>query len=491
MAENETRLQRLEDIRLRFAQNPEVLTLVDSAINKAKITQGVAPKEVVAQALLVLTKALTQASTAGSNLNEDEVKRILREDLANNKITLADLDETVTTLLQGKAATYTFTYQPIGGTPVTAKGKIDPLKLANPLVQLILSDMVARNNVYLYGPAGTGKTYIAEVISELLGWKLITVTCNQFTSPLNLIGGQTIEGYQEGLVTTAWGRLATETPKDEEGNPLPEERVAGSVLLLDELPKLDPNTAGVMNDALAKVKRQKSITNGRGDEIPMDNCFIMATGNVRLNEIDEDYVANFKQDLSLQDRFVGSCYPILVQYDYQVKDIMKGYLFIWEYMTDLSKAIAAIGAQAQAFVSNRIMESLRDTQKAYAGNLQGLAVQPIKTGLIDKQKTLLQGVRSFLSLFEEADREQLMKGVEIVVEETITLGKRQSFKTTTRPSQSFEDFSKLVAQKNATEPKFDLDKSDPNYGYDTPEENEAALGRAKAHDSIQLKVYER
>jgi MoxR-like ATPase len=32
------------------------------------------------------------------------------------------------------------------------------------------------------------------------------------------------------------------------------DKVDGCVLLLDELPKIDPNTAGILNDALAKVK---------------------------------------------------------------------------------------------------------------------------------------------------------------------------------------------------------------------------------------------
>ncbi|MBW2998223.1 AAA family ATPase [Candidatus Woesearchaeota archaeon] len=44
--------------------------------------------------------------------------------------------------------------------------------------------MLARNNVYLYGGAGTGKTYSARTISKLLDWNLITVNCNQFTSAL-------------------------------------------------------------------------------------------------------------------------------------------------------------------------------------------------------------------------------------------------------------------------------------------------------------------
>lgn len=489
MAE-ETRLQRLEAIKARFAGNDAVLPLVESAITKTKIQQGVAPKEVVAQALLTVSKAMTQASLAGQNLDEDAVKRAVREDLAVNKIQLNELDDTIQALLQGQKTQYNITVTTPSGSTVTGTGVIDPATLANPLVQLILSDITARNNVYLYGPAGTGKTFVAEELAKMLGWELLTVTCNQFTSPLNLIGGQTIEGYQEGLVTRAWGNLDTRDVTQPDGT-IMKQNVPGNVLLLDELPKLDPNTAGVMNDALAKVKRQKPIENGKGVKIPMKNCFIIATGNVKLNEIDEDYVANFKQDLSLQDRFVGSCYPILVQYTYQVDDIMKGFLYIWEYMTDLQKAIKAEGLSAQAFVSNRIMESLRDTQKVFAGNLNNAQLQPVEAGLLQKRKSLLQGVRSFLSLFSEDDREKLMQGVEIEVEEAKSVGGgREIYEVTRRMSQSYADFEVLARTKDAMTPNFDVPKSDPNYGYDTPEEVAKAKGRAKAHDSLQLKVYE-
>ena len=89
---------------------------------------------------------------------------------------------------------------------------------------------------------------------------------------------------------------------------------SGAVLLLDELPKLDPNTAGVLNDGLSKIKDpsertedgleiRPEITNGRGQIITKGNVFVIATGNSLLNEADVNYEANFKQDLSLQDRF--------------------------------------------------------------------------------------------------------------------------------------------------------------------------------------------
>ena len=74
----------------------------------------------------------------------------------------------------------------------------------------------------------------------------------------NLLGGQTITGYQKGRLEMAWENV------DEDGN-----KFDGAVLLLDELPKLDPNTAGILNEALASIKDFKgdnppTIRNGKG-----------------------------------------------------------------------------------------------------------------------------------------------------------------------------------------------------------------------------------
>jgi hypothetical protein len=153
----------------------------------------------------------------------------------------------------------------------------------------------------------THNTFISKEVAGLLDYHVITMNCNQFTSPLDILGGQTITGYQEGKLIQAWSNIlvspdGTKTPLD------------GVVLILDELPKIDPNTAGILNDALSAIKEYgynvktgikdlpPSISNGRNEVFELGNLFVIATGNVALNTIDPDYEANFKQDLSLQDR---------------------------------------------------------------------------------------------------------------------------------------------------------------------------------------------
>ena len=296
--------KELEELKSKTS-DPKLQALLDTAIQRAEFKEGVASQEVVANALTQLSKILATAQVSqSSGVDDAEVERIVKKELENAKIGLSNLDASVTQLLQGQTINATLTLVS-NGQVTTNTSKIDPEFLSRPLTQLILSDCAASNNVYLFGGAGTGKTYTAGQIADLLGWELVEVNCNQFTSPLELLGGQTIAGYQEGKVSEAWG------------NKIDGQQKNGCVLLLDELPKIDPNTAGILNSALAKIKltgKKSAITNGRNQKIEKGNILIIGTGNTKLNETSEDYEANFKQDLSLQDRFIASTYEIFVYY---------------------------------------------------------------------------------------------------------------------------------------------------------------------------------
>ena len=180
--------------------------------------------------------------------------------------------------------------------------KLDiPELMQIPSFMKVLDDLSSGNNVFLVGSAGTGKTTLAEKVAySLFGRKeddgkeppFVVVNCNQWTSPIDLKGGQTIEGYKEGAMIEAW--------RD------------GKILILDEMPKLDANTAGILNDALAKSAKEDSIIfNGLNEPVkkhPKFGC--IATGNVIGKGASGNYVGNNKQDASLLDRFSGAIYRI-------------------------------------------------------------------------------------------------------------------------------------------------------------------------------------
>ncbi len=170
-----------------------------------------------------------------------------------------------------------------------------------PSFMKILDDMSVGNNVFLKGMAGTGKTTLGEKVSyahfgrrenDKKELPFVIITCNQYTSPIDIKGGQTIYGYKEGGLIEAW--------RD------------GKILIIDEMPKLDPNTAGLLNDPLAKSAKDGAVIfNGLNEPIVKHPDFgCIATGNVTGKAISSTYVGNNKQDSSLLDRFSGSIYEI-------------------------------------------------------------------------------------------------------------------------------------------------------------------------------------
>jgi hypothetical protein len=400
----------------------------------------------VAQKMIQLA-TLLQGGGGGSpaSVDKDEVEDIVRSVISEDKIAYDDLDADLKSRISALPKSVQITIIQQG---ITRQQAVDILEGADrPLIQKILSDVEARNNVYLYGGAGTGKTYAAETISDILQWELIEVNCNQFTSPLELIGGQTIDGYQEGKVVRAFANLSEDgkTPMAKQG----------CVLLLDELPKLDPNTAGILNSALAKISDYKlktgepaKITNGRGQRFARKNIFVMATGNTLLNSDSVDYEANFKQDLSLQDRFVGSTYEVFVDVNYEWNTILdKKWAFIFIFMNKVRKAITDNGFQSKAFVSIRIMKSLQKTYVVYRtitdnpGKAQFSALPSLSTSFTPATNT--EGNLTALSILEPSKVKTLEDGID----EFFNLFTKEQAKVI-KSECDYDSFLRILAEKN-------------------------------------------
>jgi cobaltochelatase CobS len=380
------------------------------------------------QVQAVLTALQTAVSAyQGKNINPTQLKKLVDDEIAKAKIDYSQLSDGLKAMLQSQVKVELTIRQMAAVNTKTVSNSF----ITRPLVQDLLSDVQARNNAYLYGGAGTGKTFTAGEIADLLDWELITLNCNQFTSPIDIIGGQTIDGYQEGKVSMAWANEIISPNGDKR-------KVSGVVLLLDELPKLDPNTAGLLNEALAKVKDFKTdkttgalqpptILNGRNEKLVLGNLMVIATGNVPLNTVDPDYEANFKQDLSLQDRFIGSTYKVFVDYEYEFNNIMEGFAFIWIYGTKVREKVISLNASGQAFVSIRLMMNLKETYKVYreVKEKKSAANGNQAFDLISEPKTIIESMVTFLDLFKPAIRQAIQDDPETNLTNfaTIVVGK--------------------------------------------------------------------
>jgi hypothetical protein len=141
---------------------------------------------------------------------------------------------------------------------------------------------------------------------------------------------------------------------------------------------------------------------------------------------------------------------------------MKGFLFIWLYLVKLRQQIEAKRLQGRAFVSIRLMESLRDTYKIY--RTYDTALKSANgTPLISQPKSLQQACESFFSLFPNNVANEL------------------------KNLTDYDGFKATILLKNQEPLPSDFPSSPMNF--DTPQEIADANAIALANDQSKSQVY--
>jgi len=133
-------------------------------------------------------------------------------------------------------------------------------------------------NVYLHGPAGSGKSSAAKAAAEALG--LAFASTGKVDSKYDLLGFRDAHGR------------AIRTPFREVWE-------AGGVFLLDEMDRSDPAAVLALNNGLATG----ALDFPDGTVAKHPSTRIVAGGNTRLAGGDRHYVGAIAQDASVQDRF--------------------------------------------------------------------------------------------------------------------------------------------------------------------------------------------
>lgn len=253
------------------------------------------------------------ASGSGSGVDSPTVRAIIKEYLKDDKVKLDELDKSI--LEEIKKNQTVILDIPAFGKKIEINSKTSRI----PNFYEIIDDVLAGNNIYLIGEAGGGKTYTAEMVAKTLQREYVTLNCSQYTSPLEILGGQSIEGFKEGKLIDCWQN--------------------SKILILDEMPKLDANTAGLFNDALAKSSKTRpsseaKINSANPEQPPIErseNFCVIATGNIYPNEPPApQYRGNNQQDLSLLDRFSGSVY--YTEFDNNTDQDTTRFKFLYDFL---------------------------------------------------------------------------------------------------------------------------------------------------------------
>ena len=156
-------------------------------------------------------------------------------------------------------------------------------------------------NIWLCGPAGSGKSVMTRQIAAELGLPYLCISCGIGTSSTEFVG---------------YKYPTRESTKFAEYYSKP------SIILLDEFTALDPAVAQICNAALANDE----IETTTGTVYRDPNCIIIATSNTFGGGASRQYVANNQLDASTIDRFIGGIIEVNYsesfesQYDSEVVD---------------------------------------------------------------------------------------------------------------------------------------------------------------------------
>ena len=173
----------------------------------------------------------------------------------------------------------------------------------------ILKLVAAHENVYLYGPAGSGKNTIAEQIAEALGVEFYYQ--NTLVTKFDVSGYKNAQGeYEETPFYKAWKN--------------------GGLFFADELDNSTAEAIIALNAALANG--YYTFPNSGEKVAKHPDFYCIAAGNTNGQGATEEYCGRYQMDESSRDRFAF----IEIGYNAKVEEsICGGHLDILDFVRDL------------------------------------------------------------------------------------------------------------------------------------------------------------
>jgi len=207
----------------------------------------------------------------------------------------------------------------------------------------------SERQVYLAGPAGSGKTTMCSQVAQSMDLKFYHISCSAGMSEAHLLGRMLFNGE---YVSSDFVKCYEE----------------GGVFLFDEIDAADPNTLLVINSALANgilsVPNRRENPNAKRH----DDFICICAGNTMGNGSVEYAGRNFL-DAAFMDRFALA--KVEIEYDMQLeRDICEGHQDVFTLLTNIRAKIKA--NRLQKIISTRAFVS------AVRLTTQGTTIENIK-----------------------------------------------------------------------------------------------------------------
>ena len=210
-------------------------------------------------------------------------------------------------------------------------------------VSQIAIDVMEGDWPYLWGPSGTGKSYMIKQVASLLGMDL--TKAGKITEPYSVLGYNDPQGrYQitPSFIAALYGHL----------------------LFLDEMDNGNPDTQVVLNDIYSELlnkldnpEEDCSVTFGTDVQVDVHPNFRMvAAGNTSGEGENETFSSRGKMDESIQERMT----PIYVDYDNRVEEsILHDYPEWYKFFISFRNACMKY-AKSEGLVSVQGVTTTRD-----------------------------------------------------------------------------------------------------------------------------------